>query len=218
MASPRRGSRRSCAAGGALPPPLAHRLGSLLARYQASRRTTHADESSIAGRKVVKTACAQDAVCVRQALMPPIRLLQLVFLLAAASAAATVSAQAPRLPTAQLTSGIHLITAEVAANDAARGRGLMFRQGLLPNHGMLFVFENKSVHCMWLRNTLIPLSVAFVEDDGTIVNIEDMKPHDESRHCAKQPVRYALEMTEGWFAQKGIRPGMKLGRLPAAQK
>lgn len=146
--------------------------------------------------------------------MPLIRLL-LVFL-ATATSAANVCAQASRLPTVQLTSGIHLITAEVAANDAARARGLMFRQGLPPNHGMLFVFENKSVHCMWMRNTLIALSVAFVDDDGTIVNIEDMRPHDESRHCASQPVRYALEMAVGWFAHKGVKPGMKLGQLPAA--
>jgi hypothetical protein len=71
---------------------------------------------------------------------------------------------------------------------------------------------------MWMRNTLIPLSVAFVEDDGTIVNILDMQPHDERSHCAKQPVRYALEMTQGWFSQKGVLPGMKLGRLPQAHK
>lgn len=120
------------------------------------------------------------------------------------------------LPSTQLTAGIHLITAELATTDATRARGLMFRQGLPANHGMLFIFDRREVHCMWMRNTLIPLSVAFIEDDGTIVNIEDMQPHDESRHCAKQPVRYALEMTRGWFAQKGIKPGTKLGRLPAA--
>jgi hypothetical protein len=115
----------------------------------------------------------------------------------------------------QLTAGIHLITAEVAANDATRPRGLMFRKSLPTNHGMLFIFDSKSTHCMWMRNTLIPLSVAFIEDDGTIVNIQDMQPHDESRHCARQPVRYALEMSQGWFARKGLGPGAKLGRLPA---
>jgi uncharacterized protein len=138
------------------------------------------------------------------------------FLLAALLSASFAAAQAPRLPAVQLVAGIHLITAELAATDAARARGLMFRQSLPSNHGMLFVFERKGLHCMWMRNTLIPLSVAFVEDDGAIVNIEDMQPHDERSHCAKQPVRYALEMSQGWFAQKGIRPGMKLGRLPPA--
>jgi len=92
----------------------------------------------------------------------------------------------------------------------------MFRASLPANHGMLFIFENRSLHCMWMRNTLIPLSVAFIEDDGTIVNIQDMQPHDERSHCAKRPVRYALEMTQGWFAQKGLGTGAKLGRLPAA--
>jgi len=144
--------------------------------------------------------------------------LKLAFLLACLGAPGLATAQVQRLPTTQLTAGIHLITAEVAASDPTRTRGLMFRQSLPANHGMLFIFENKAVHCMWMRNTLIPLSVAFVEDDGTIVNILDMQPHDERSHCAKQPVRYALEMTQGWFSQKGVLPGMKLGRLPQAHK
>jgi uncharacterized membrane protein (UPF0127 family) len=139
-------------------------------------------------------------------------------LLAALGLVAAAQAQAPRLPAMQLTAGIHLITAEVAATDASRTRGLMFRQSLPPNHGMLFIFDRRSLHCMWMRNTLIPLSVAFVDDDGTIVNIENMQPHDESSHCAKQPVRYALEMTQDWFAQKGVGPGSKLGGLPAGQR
>lgn len=142
---------------------------------------------------------------------------KLLFALALASAAAAVTAQAPTLPTVQLTAGIHVITAELAAKDPDRARGLMFRKGLPPNHGMLFIFERKEVHCMWMRNTLIPLSVAFIEDDGTIVNIEHMQPHDENTHCAKRPVRYALEMEQGWFGRKGVGPGSKLGRLPAGQ-
>jgi hypothetical protein len=119
------------------------------------------------------------------------------------------------LPTTRLTAGIHLITAEVAANDPARARGLMFRERLEPNHGMLFLFDTKTVQCMWMRNTLIPLSVAFIEDDGSIVNIEDMQPKTESSHCAKRPVRFALEMEQGWFAKRGIKPGVKLAGLPA---
>ena len=144
---------------------------------------------------------------------PRLKTLLLAALLAGPGAG---GAQTPALPTVQLSAGIHLITAEVAASDPSRARGLMFRQGLPANHGMLFIFARKEVHCMWMRNTLIPLSVAFIEDDGTIVNIEDMQPHDErTRHCASRPVRFALEMAQGWFDSKGVKPGAKLGRLPA---
>jgi hypothetical protein len=139
-------------------------------------------------------------------------------LLAALLSVASAQAQSPRPDTVQLTAGIHLITAEVAANDPTRTRGLMFRKSLPANHGMLFLFDRKATHCMWMRNTLIPLSVAFIEDDGTIVNIENMQPHDDSSHCARQPVRYALEMEQGWFGKRGIGPGAKLGRLPTGQQ
>jgi len=115
--------------------------------------------------------------------------------------------------TVRLNAGVHLITAEVAADDPMRQRGLMFRETLAANHGMLFVFEGKDVRCMWMRNTLIPLSVAFIDDDGRIVNIEDMKPKTEDSHCARAPVRYALEMTQGWFAQRGLKPGAVIGGI-----
>jgi uncharacterized membrane protein (UPF0127 family) len=144
------------------------------------------------------------------------RLKKFLFLLALATGPIVAVAQEPVVPTVQLTAGIHLITAEVAASDAALARGLMFRKSLPANHGMLFIFASKGVHCMWMRNTLIPLSVAFIDDDGTIVNIRDMQPHDDrSRHCASRPVRYALEMAQGWFDKKGVAAGAKLGRLPA---
>jgi len=120
----------------------------------------------------------------------------------------------PPLPTTRLSAGIHLITAEVAATDPGRMRGLMFRESLAPNHGMLFVFDQKAIHCMWMRNTLIPLSVAFIDDEGAIVNIEDMAPRTETSHCARRPVRFALEMEKGWFAKRGIGPGAKLTGLP----
>jgi uncharacterized protein len=122
-------------------------------------------------------------------------------------------AQTPR--TVRLNAGIHLITAELAIDDPMRTRGLMFRESLAANHGMLFVFDDKGVHCMWMRNTLIPLSVAFIEDDGKIVNIEDMKPQTEDNHCARAPVRYALEMTQGWFTQRGLKPGAIIGGISA---
>jgi hypothetical protein len=120
----------------------------------------------------------------------------------------------PTLPTTRLSAGIHLITAELAVTDASRMLGLMFRTELAGNHGMLFDFEQHAKHCMWMRNTLIPLSVAFIEDDGSIVNVEDMAPQTESSHCARKPVRWALEMDKGWFAQRGITPGAKLVGLP----
>lgn len=137
-------------------------------------------------------------------------------LLALASLLTPAQAQTA-LPTTQLTAGIHLITAEVAANDPQRARGLMFREKLAPNHGMLFVFDAKTVQCMWMRNTLIPLSVAFIDDDGSIVNIEDMQPKTETSHCAAKPVRYALEMELGWFAKRGLKGGARIGGLPPAR-
>jgi len=118
------------------------------------------------------------------------------------------------LPTTQLSAGIHIIRAEVANTEATRRDGLMFRQELPGNDGMLFVFEQPDVQCFWMRNTLLPLSIAFIADDGTIVNIEDMAPQTEDPHCAKKPVRYALEMAQGWFEQHGIKAGKKLDGLP----
>ena len=113
----------------------------------------------------------------------------------------------------QLSAGMHLIRAEVAADMTTRSRGLMFRKSLAPNAGMVFLFEDASQHCMWMKNTYVPLSVAFLDESGTIINIEDMVPQTEDTHCAKQPARYALEMERGWFAARGIKPGTKLGGL-----
>jgi len=123
-------------------------------------------------------------------------------------AAVTASAQTPpqTLPKQQLNVGIHLIAAEIAADDATRSRGLMFRQQLGASDGMLFVFPRAAVQCFWMRNTYIPLSVAFLDDRGAIVNLADMQPLDDTSHCSAQPVRYVLEMNQGWFAQRGIGP------------
>lgn len=123
---------------------------------------------------------------------------------------ARASGAQPALPTTTLQAGIHLITAEVAADGANRTTGLMFRESLAPNHGMLFVFQEKARHCFWMRNTLIPLSIAFLDDDGSIVNIEDMTPRSEASHCPKREVKFALEMEQGWFAKRGIDDGAKL--------
>ncbi len=122
-------------------------------------------------------------------------------------------ALAQELPVVQLSAGMHLIRAEVAADFASRGRGLMHRKSLGANAGMLFVFDQAAIHCMWMKNTYVPLSVAFLDEHGTIVNIADMQPHSEQSHCATRPSVYALEMAQGWFAQRGIKPGAKLGGL-----
>lgn len=122
-------------------------------------------------------------------------------------------ALAQELPVVQLTAGVHLIRAEVAADFSSRGRGLMFRKSLAPNAGMLFIFDGAAIHCMWMKNTYIALSVAFLDTQGAIVSISDMQPHSEESHCAARPALYALEMEQGWFAKRGIKPGMKLGGL-----
>jgi hypothetical protein len=126
---------------------------------------------------------------------------------------AAAAALAQQLPTVQLRAGMHLIRAEVAADYETRGRGLMFRKALAPNAGMVFRFDQPSIQCMWMKNTLIPLSVAFLDEKGTIINIADMQPHSEQSHCSAQPALYALEMTRGWFAERGIKPGSRLAGL-----
>ena len=120
------------------------------------------------------------------------------------------------MPLVELNIGKHALTAEVAANDPDRMQGLMHRRMLPENRGMLFVFPNIAQHGMWMMNTYIPLSVAFIDDKGVIINIEDMQPHTRDAHNAKQPVRYALEMNLGWFRKRGIGPGAKLEGLDKA--
>lgn len=131
-------------------------------------------------------------------------------LIAASLALLPALAAAQQLPRVELSAGVHLIRAELADNFVTRMQGLMHRQSMGANEGMLFVFDEPGIHCMWMKNTLIPLSVAYISDDGTIVNIEDMKPHSEDSHCTKKPVRFALEMNVGWFESKGLRAGTKL--------
>jgi uncharacterized protein len=132
----------------------------------------------------------------------------------AALAAAPAFAQQP---VAQLNAGMHLIRAEVVSDPGTRAQGLMYRKSMAQNAGMLFIFDEAAVHCMWMKNTLIPLSVAFIDDRGAIVNIADMEPQTEASHCAAQPVRYALEMNRGWFAARGVKPGSRLGGIPGVK-
>ncbi len=115
-----------------------------------------------------------------------------------------------QLPVVELGAGMHVIRAELAADDPSRMRGLMFRKALGPNQGMLFVFDEATTHCMWMKNTYVPLSVAFLDERARVINIADMTPHSEESHCAVRPARYALEMARGWFAARGIGAGSEI--------
>ena len=118
------------------------------------------------------------------------------------------------LPKVRLTAGIHQISAQVAQSPQERSVGLMFRKEMPQAEGMLFIFEQPTQQCFWMKNTLLPLTAAFVADDGTIINLADMKPQTLDSHCSAKPVRYVLEMNQGWFARKGVKPGSKLDGEP----
>ena len=115
-----------------------------------------------------------------------------------------------KLDSIKLTSGMHVLNVEVARTPTEHEIGLMFRKTMPTNDGMLFIFDRPGQQCFWMKNTLLPLSVAFISDDGSITNIEDMKPLTLDSHCSTREVRYVLEMNDGWFARRGIKPGMKL--------
>ncbi|MDD0837182.1 DUF192 domain-containing protein [Curvibacter sp. HBC61] len=118
------------------------------------------------------------------------------------------------LPRLKLGAGMYQIDVQVASSALERQIGLMNRKDMPQHEGMLFVFEVPAVQCFWMKNTLLPLTAAFVADDGTIVNLADMKPQTTDSHCSSQPVRYVLEMNQGWFAKKGIKAGQKLRGAP----
>jgi uncharacterized membrane protein (UPF0127 family) len=105
---------------------------------------------------------------------------------------------------------------EVAADPEARDRGLMFRRTLPEGSGMLFVFPERQELSFWMRNTYLPLSIAFLDDDGRVVSIADMEPFDETSHKSEGPGRYAVEVPQGWFTAHGVGPGDVVGfSLPA---
>ncbi|BEU96519.1 DUF192 domain-containing protein [Acidovorax sp. DW039] len=130
--------------------------------------------------------------------------------LAAALPASAQNQPQMNLQRVEITAGMHRIDAQVAVAPQERQTGLMHRKEMPVHEGMLFVFEQPATQCFWMKNTLLPLTAAFVADDGTIVNLADMKPQTEDSHCSAKPVRYVLEMNQGWFAQKGIKAGSKL--------
>jgi uncharacterized membrane protein (UPF0127 family) len=135
---------------------------------------------------------------------------------AAAALAFWSTLAAADLPEITLAIDKHTLTAEVANTDATRSTGLMHRRMLPANRGMLFVFPEVGIHAMWMMNTHIPLSVAFIDSEGTIINIADMQPHTQNAHPASRPARYALEMNQSWFRTRGIKPGDKVQGLERA--
>ena len=139
------------------------------------------------------------------------RLLARTLLLLLAVPAWSQEAPQLHLPRITLTAGMHLIHAQVAATPQQRAIGLMFRREMPTSEGMLFVFEQPEPLCFWMKNTPLPLTAAFIADDGTIVNLRDMKPQTTNQHCAARPVRYVLEMHQGWFTRRGIQAGFRLG-------
>lgn len=136
-------------------------------------------------------------------------------ILALIACTSTLAAEpSKKFATIPLNIGIYVIKAEVAATPSEREQGLMFRDRMGSSEGMVFLFDEPASVCMWMKNTLIPLSVAFIDGDGKIVNIEDMRPQTTDSHCSKKQVRYALEMNRGWFRQKNIKAGNTVDGLP----
>ena len=124
----------------------------------------------------------------------------------------------PRLRTIDLTAGIHVIKTELAITPEQQQTGMMFRREMGTSDGMLFVNDEPGVRCFWMRNTLVPLTIAFIADDGTIVNLADMDAQSEQSHCSARPVRYALEVNRGWFAKRGLKAGVRLQGQPFTAK
>ena len=148
-------------------------------------------------------------------IIPRLCFIQFFCIVAFAAIAPSANAQLNiGLRTIPMKAGIYSIQAEVADTPDLREVGLMNRTSLATNSGMLFIFEQKAGNCFWMKNTKLPLSIAFIADDGKIVNIEEMQADTTNNHCPKAPIRYALEMNKGWFAERVIVPGNLIQGLP----
>jgi uncharacterized membrane protein (UPF0127 family) len=147
-----------------------------------------------------------------------LRLVALSILLAGFTLlAGSVNAQGSpqlELPRTKLTANMYQIDVQLAQTPEQREFGLMFRKQMPQAEGMLFVFEMPATQCFWMKNTILPLTAAFIADDGTIVNLADMAPQTTNSHCSARPVRFVLEMNQGWFARRAIQAGFKLGGEP----
>lgn len=136
--------------------------------------------------------------------------------LALFSTVTSAEVEPPQLPKINLSVGTRAVIVEVASIPSDRAQGLMFRKKMADNEGMLFVYPQPHITGMWMKNTLIPLSVAFIDDKGAIINIEEMKPGTLDAHMAKTPAKYSLEMSSGWFKKHKMRPGTKIKGLEKA--
>lgn len=134
------------------------------------------------------------------------------------SAAVTTAAAAPQGPTIPLTLGSHTLQVEVADTDAERARGLMERDGLAQDHGMVFVYPDEQERGFWMKNTRIPLSIAFADAQGRIVHIADMQPLDLRTTRSLRPAMYAVEVEQGWFAAHGVAVGSRIEGLPGPSR
>jgi len=143
--------------------------------------------------------------------MKAARVLAAILLVASMASLAEVT-----FKTSSVKVASHPLKVEVAADEPQRMQGLMFRKSLGREDGMLFIFDEPAYHSMWMKNTLIPLSVAFIDRDGVILNILDMEPQTLDSHMAAGPAVYAIETNKGWFAAKRIKPGDKVTGLPKA--
>jgi uncharacterized membrane protein (UPF0127 family) len=135
-------------------------------------------------------------------------------LLAACACVAAAQGVPQNLPAITLQAGMYNIRAAVAQTPEQRQTGLMFRREMAQHEGMLFEFEEPTRQCFWMKNTLLPLAIAFLADDGTVVNVDEMKPQTLDSHCSARPVRFVLEMNQGWFTRRGIKAGSKIGGAP----
>ena len=140
-----------------------------------------------------------------------IRLFSLFALCVSFTAISHAQEAQTQLPRVRISAGMYQIDAQVAQTPRQREIGLMFRKEMPETEGMIFAFDEPATQCFWMKNTLLPLTAAFVADDGRIVNLADMQPMTEDSHCSKEPVRFVLEMNQGWFAKKNIKAGSKLG-------
>jgi len=150
--------------------------------------------------------------------MDPMKRIFVMLLTSTLVAVAAAAQLVVELPATTLTLGKQKVVAEVAATPEQRSTGLMHRFSLKPDHGMIFVFETAEPQGFWMKNTFIPLSIAFIGSDGRILNIADMAPQDERTHWSSGPAQYALEMRKGWFAEHGIVPGDRVGGLPGTKR
>jgi uncharacterized membrane protein (UPF0127 family) len=140
------------------------------------------------------------------------RIATLVVTLAGSAAMAQDAPQ--QLPAIRISTGMHVLQVQVAQTPEQQQIGLMFRKTMGTNDGMLFIFDEPRQQCFWMKNTLLPLSVAFIDDSGTVANIDDMKPQTLDSHCSTKPVRFVLEMNVGWFDKRGIKAGSKFAGEP----